>query len=81
MGKKAKEHKKKVEKRKRIMQQEMKHFQKVQQQLLEKIMSEQQSTQNVIGSALDQIPNLDGPMISNTDNQILNSTILNGPQI
>ena len=72
MGKKAKEHRRKVEKRKRIQQQEMKRFQKIQQQLLEKIMSEQQSTDSLIGSNLN-------PTI--TESQVVNSTILNGPLI
>jgi hypothetical protein len=77
MGKKAKEHRKKVEKRKRILQQEMKHFQKVQQKLMEKIISESQSTDSLIGSNLNQVT--EGSVL--TDGQVLNSTILNGPII
>jgi|688.fasta_scaffold188223_4 hypothetical protein len=81
MGKKAKEHRKKVEKRKRIMQQEMKHFQKVQIKMMEKLMSEQQGTDSLIGSALNSFPNFDGPIVTDTPSQVINSTILNGPQI
>jgi hypothetical protein len=78
MGKKAKEHRKKVEKRKRIMEQEMRHFQKIQMQMFEKMMSERESSNTIIDTAhnTEQVPN-----VVDVPNTILSSTILNGPQI
>jgi hypothetical protein len=79
MGKKAKEHRKKVAKRNRIIQQERKRFEKQAQEMFNKIYNEQMSTPSLDTSF--NFPNLNGPLIVPPTEPIVNSTILNGPQI
>lgn len=77
MGKKAKEHRKKVAKRNRIIQQERNRFEKMSREMLEKIYNEQNSlTQTNLN-----LPNLDGPLLVPQTQPMSNSTILSGPQI
>ena len=80
MGKKAKEHRKKVAKRNRIIAQEMKRYEKMSQELLNKMYSEQQSTDQAFQTSFN-FPQLDGPLLIPTTETISNSTILSGPKI
>jgi hypothetical protein len=78
MGKKAKEHRKKVAKRNRIIAQERKRFEKMSQELLTKMyeQSNNQSTQPTFN-----LPNMDGPLFVPTTEPIINSTVQSGPII
>lgn len=78
MGKKAKEHRKKVAKRNRMIQQERNRFEKLANQMLNKMYAEQTGSQ--IQSSLNNI-SLEGPLLVPPTEPIINSTILNGPQI
>jgi len=80
MGKKAKEHRKKVAKRNRIIAQENKRFEKMSQEFLTKMYNEQQNAQKSTGISFD-LPNVNGPLILPPTEPFINSTILNGPQI
>jgi hypothetical protein len=80
MGKKAKEHRKKVAKRNRIIAQERKRFEKMSQEFLTKMYNEQQSNQQSTGISFD-LPNFNGPLVLPPTESISNSTILHGPQI
>jgi hypothetical protein len=80
MGKKAKEHRKKVAKRNRIIQQERKRFEKQSQELFNQIYNEQMGSTKPLESSFN-FPNMNGPLIVPQTEPIINSTILNGPQI
>jgi hypothetical protein len=82
MGKKAKEHRKKVEKRNRMIEQERRRFEKVTQNLIERMKQETQSQSSSMFPSSFNLSNLEGPlMVPPTQDITSNSTILNGPQI
>lgn len=80
MGKKAKEHRKKVAKRNRIIAQERKRFEKMSQEFLTKMYNEQQANQHSTGISFD-LPNVNGSLVVPPTESIANSTILHGPQV
>ena len=71
MGKKAKEHRRKVEKRNRLIQQERKRFEKQTLQMIDKLKNEQSFTETPKSGI--EFPNPIEP--------ISNSILMNGPQI
>ena len=79
MGKKAKEHRKKVAKRNRLIQEERRRFEKMSQELMNKMYEQQNSVQPLESSF--NFPNMNGPLLVPQTEPIINSTILNGPQI
>jgi hypothetical protein len=79
MGKKAKEHRKKVAKRNRLIQEERRRFEKMSQELLNKMYDQQNNTQPLENSF--NFPNMNGPLLVPQTELIINSTILSGPQI
>jgi len=81
MGKKAKEHRKKVEKRNRIIAQERQRFEKAQKELFETI-KEENRRGLFNNDPILQIPQLDSPILfPQGDANTANSTILSGPKI
>lgn len=78
MGKKAKEHRKKVAKRNRIIAQERKRFEKMSQEFLTKMYEQSTSQTNQPTFAL---PNMDGPLFVPPTEPMNTTTVLNGPQI
>lgn len=78
MGKKAKEHRKKVAKRNRIIAQERRRFEKMSQELLNQ-MYEQSKVQ--VSQPNFTLPNLDGPLFVPSTEPINKPTILDGPII
>ncbi len=79
MGKKAKEHRKKVAKRNRIIAQERKRYEKVTQQLLDK-MNTMEGDKNTIESTLTGLP-LSGPFSNTSFMEQPKPIIPTGPQI
>lgn len=75
MGKRAKEHRKKVEKRNRMITNERKRMEKVQKEFLDMIQEE--NRKGMFNSPTMPLPTLDGQLTG----LAINSTILNGPQI
>lgn len=75
MGKRAKEHRKKVEKRNRMIANERKRMEKVQKEFLDMIQEE--NRKGMFNSPTMPLPTLDGQLTG----LAINSTILNGPQI
>jgi hypothetical protein len=78
MGKRAKEHRKKVEKRNRMIADERKKMEKAQKEFFDMIQEE--NKKGMFNSPTMPLPTLDGPLMVNTG-QPISSTILNGPQI
>ncbi len=78
MGKKAKEHRKKVEKRNRIIAQERKRFEKAQKEMFD-IIREENSRGLFNNDPTLQIPQIDSPILFPQSDS--NSTILSGPKI
>ena len=80
MGKKAKEHRKKVAKRNRIIAQDKKRYEKLTKEMFSKILAEQEQQ----FKSLDPTMNLfdtNGPLSIPTTQVIPNSIIQSGPQI
>jgi hypothetical protein len=79
MGKRAKEHRKKVAKRNRIIAQERKRYEKITKELFEQFKNSKESFDS-IDTALGENP-LSGPLNLPTMVELPNPTIQVGPQI
>jgi hypothetical protein len=79
MGKRAKEHRKKVEKRNRIIADERKRMEKAQKEFFDMIQEE--NKKGMFNSPTMPLPTLDGPLMINTGGLSINPTIMNGPKI
>jgi hypothetical protein len=79
MGKRAKEHRKKVEKRNRMIADDRKRMEKAQKEFFDMIQEE--NKKGMFNSPTMPLPTLDGPLMINTGGLSINPTILNGPKI
>jgi hypothetical protein len=79
MGKRAKEHRKKVEKRNRMIADDRKRMEKAQKEFFDMIQEE--NKKGMFNSPTIPLPTLDGPLMINTGGLSINPTILNGPKI
>ena len=78
MGKRE-EHRKKVEKRNRIIADERKRMEKAQKEFFDMIQEE--NKKGMFNSPTMPLPTLDGPLMINTGGLSINPTIMNGPKI
>lgn len=82
MGKKAKEHRKKVAKRNRILAQERRRYEKMTEAMINRMYESKNSGLDITSNI--NLPKLDGPLMIPPTEQISTTptpTILNGPLI
>jgi hypothetical protein len=80
MGKKAKEHRKKVAKRNRIIAQERQRYEKLTNQIIQEMQSATNESDNLYNSGLN-LPLLSGPLSLPNFTEDINTTIQSGPQV
>jgi hypothetical protein len=80
MGKKAKEHRKKVEKRNRIIAQERQRYEKMTKELISRMQTAQSETESLYESNIMSSP-LSGPLSLPNFGDSTTPIIQNGPQI